>query len=131
MTHNGITYIKNGKKWKYKLTKAYRVGLPNRLHGINIRHEYVRIIGGTMVAKTGYAWDGATCWPDFDSIMRGSLVHDIFYQLIREGLMARYYRKDADKLLRQMCLEDGMMPFHAWLVYTGVRLFARAKKGKK
>ena len=131
MTHNGIIYIKNGKKWKYRLTKPHGISLPDAFDNLIINCPFLIVVSGRLFIQKGYAWDGATCWPDFDSIMRGSLVHDALYQLIRLGYIDPIRRKDADKLLRQMCLEDGMMPFHAWLVYTGVRLFARAKKGKK
>lgn len=64
--------------------------------------------------------------PTFDTLtfMRGSLVHDALYQLMREGGLDRQmYREAADITLRQICLEDGMNPIRAWWVYQGVRLF--------
>jgi hypothetical protein len=53
--------------------------------------------------------------------MRGSLVHDALYQLIRERRMKERYREHADLILRKICLEDGMNKFRAWYVYLGVR----------
>jgi hypothetical protein len=57
--------------------------------------------------------------------MRGSLVHDALYQLMRLGhLDPAVDRVAADKTLRVLCLEDGMWSVWAWLVYYGVRWFA-------
>ncbi len=56
--------------------------------------------------------------------MRGSLVHDGLYQLMRDGLLDHEkYRKDDDDLLRVVCKEDGMSSFRAWYVYRSVRIF--------
>ena len=72
----------------------------------------------------GYAWDGPS-GPTIDTknFMRGSLVHDGLYQLMREGLLAHEeYRKSADDLLRDICVEDGMSKFRAWYVHRAVRI---------
>jgi hypothetical protein len=55
--------------------------------------------------------------------MRGSLVHDVLYQLIREKHLPLSYRDKADRLLQQMCKEDGMWAIRAWYVYQGVSTF--------
>ena len=55
--------------------------------------------------------------------MRGSLVHDALYQLMRlEHLDKDLHREPSDRLLQQMCREDGMSALRAWWVYQGVRL---------
>ncbi len=55
--------------------------------------------------------------------MRGSLVHDALYQLMREGeLDYETYREPADRLLQSMCKEDGMSSIRAWWVYKGLRI---------
>ena len=81
---------------------------------------------GELLILEGYAWDGAS-GPAMDtkSIMRGALVHDGLYQLMREGGLPLSYRKTADKLLRKMCREDGMMRIRAWWVYLAVRIFGK------
>ena len=57
--------------------------------------------------------------------MRGSLVHDALYQLMRlSALDYKVYRKRADEILKEICLEDGMWSFRAWYVYQAVHLFA-------
>ena len=59
---------------------------------------------------------------DSPSFMRGSLVHDALYQLMRaEKLDGEIYRKPADRLLQQMCIHDGMSSFRAWIVYRALR----------
>ena len=88
---------------------------------------------GILWVDTHYAWDGPS-GPTIDTktFMRGSLFHDVLYQMIREGVLDRKYRLEADKLLRRICLEDGMSKFRAWYVYTSLRLFgARAIKPVK
>ncbi len=78
---------------------------------------------GLLTVKKGYAWDGPS-GPTIDTpdFMRGSLVHDVLYQLMREKVIPQDQREYADKLLREICLEDGMSRIRAWWVYQAVRL---------
>jgi hypothetical protein len=110
-------------KWKYRTLEDYKcyVGI---MFGNNIDHPYVKISNGYMVIKEGYAWDGATWFPDIKSIMRGSLAHDALYQMMRERIIGNDKRKCADSLLRMFCYEDGMYSILCKCVYLGVRLFA-------
>ena len=73
----------------------------------------------------GYAWDGPS-GPTFDTpnFMRGSLIHDALYQLMRNGLLREDFREDADKEIKKACLEDGMTRFRAAYVYWSLRRFA-------
>ena len=54
--------------------------------------------------------------------MRGSLVHDAPYQLMREQHLGQEHREYADRLLREICVAAGMSQIRAWWVYQGVRL---------
>lgn len=78
---------------------------------------------GLLKIKKGYAWDGPS-GPTIDTpnFMRGSLVHDVLYQLMRERLLEQKDREYADQLLRTICIEAGMSRIRAWWVYQGVRL---------
>jgi hypothetical protein len=111
--------------YKYQLKRTYTVGIPV-IPPAAIHTEYISLaINGELTLKEGYAWDGPS-GPTIDtrSFMRGSLVHDALYQLMREGrLPNEEYREAADKALQMICKEDGMWSVRAWWVYHGVRLF--------
>jgi hypothetical protein len=89
--------------------------------------EYICLdFNGTLSINEGYAWDGPS-GPAIDTktFMRGSLVHDALYQLMREKhLDHEKWRKTADQELARICREDGMWSVRAWWVYLGVRWFA-------
>ena len=69
---------------------------------------------------------------DTSNSKRASLVHDALYQLMREGILGRDRRKDADDLLLRICLADGMAYLRAGWIYWAVRLFgARHASGRQ
>lgn len=115
-----ITY-KSG--YKYQLKQPYSVVIPIK-PGTAIASEFISLAtDGTLSINRGYAWDGPS-GPTIDTLnfMRGSLVHDALYQLMRERhLDAATYREPADRLLQDHCKEDGMSSIRAWWVYQGVR----------
>lgn len=112
--------------YKYQIQAPYTVRIA-LLPAAPIHTTYIDLeTDGTLSLRDGYAWDGPSGptvdTPDF---MRGSLVHDALYQLMREGHLDRaLHRETADRILHALCLEDGMNPLRAWWVYQGVRLFA-------
>lgn len=79
---------------------------------------------GMLIIRKNYAWDGPS-GPTFDTdnFMRGSLIHDALYQLMREGCLPFDFRRAADDELYFACIEDGMSKLRAWWVYQGVRRF--------
>lgn len=84
----------------------------------------------TMQIKKGYCWDGPSGPTiDTDNFMRGSLFHDAWYQVMREYPFWRGYRNDADCMLMEHCLEDGMSSLRARWVYWGVKTFGRRAAG--
>jgi len=112
------------EKYKYRLTGYFAVNLPMPFDLYTVRTAYIHLSQGRLVLAEGYAWDGAS-WPAIDTrtFMRGSLIHDALYQLIREGELPKELRIDADKVLKRACLADGMWKFRAWYAYKSVRLF--------
>ena len=115
---------KKRRKYKYNLHSVctYHTGIK-----VEKEHKSVFIEIGTdgfLTIHKGYAWDGPS-GPTIDTkdFMRGSLVHDALYQLLREGVLDQKYRKRADEIIREICVEDGMWKPVAWLVYQGVHLF--------
>lgn len=112
--------------YKYQLVEHFE-------HDIKIKPEqdvsspsgYIELSAkGILEIKKGYAWDGPS-GPTIDTLnfMRGSLVHDALYQLMREELLnLEVFRELADRLLQTMCKEDGMSSIRAWWVYKGLRI---------
>ncbi len=115
------------KGYKYQLVEDYIIETdikPKQL----ITTEYLNLtLQGKLTIKKGYAWDGPS-GPAFDTknFMRGSLVHDALYQLMREKpLVAGKFKKPADRLLEKVCIEDGMSKIRAQWVYYGVKIGGR------
>jgi len=111
------------RPYKYQLVEDYEVSIP--IYGEAAEESFIKLSEtGTLFIKKGYAWDGPS-GPTFDTLtfMRGSLVHDALYQLIRMELLDFAYRSDADRIIRDMCLEDGMNRVRAKWVYWALRLF--------
>ncbi len=112
------------KGYKYQLSTSYTAIIDIKPKQ-SIKTEYITLTkAGKLTIKKGYAWDGPS-GPTVDTLnfMRGSLVHDALYQLMREKHLDNgTHRDDADRLLQQMCKEDGMSAARAWWVYCGVRL---------
>jgi hypothetical protein len=109
--------------FKYQLVRDYRGELALVRPAGDIVHEYIELTrDGLIYIRRGYAWDGPS-GPTIDTknFMRGSLVHDALYQLIREGMLSIDWREAADQELRLICIEDGMSVPRAWWVYAGVR----------
>jgi len=113
--------------YKFQLVDVYSI--KTSILGVAAKAEYATIhLDGTLVIHKGYAWDGAS-GPAIDTpnFIRGSLVHDVLYQMIWEGLIPIYYRKDADDVLIKICKEDGMSAPRRWWVKLAVNTFgARA-----
>lgn len=85
-------------------------------------------VDGLLTVRKAYAWDGPSGIAiDTKNFMRGSLVHDVLYQMMRlNALDYKVHRKRTDEMLREICLEDGMSSFRAWYVYRAVRWFGEA-----
>ena len=119
------------KRWKYQLVAPYSLVIG--ITGYDRDADYLKLAAdGELVVKKSYAWDGPS-GPTIDTpdFMRGALVHDALYQLIRMEVLPPRYRAYADLLLKKICLEDGMSSFRAGYVYLAVRIFgaSAAKPG--
>ncbi len=117
------------KKYKYQLMEDYTIQIDMKPVK-SIRRKLARFLSlssdGVLSIGEFYAWDGPS-GPTIDTrdFMRGSLVHDALYQLMREGVLNyKVHRKRADEILRELCLEDGMCSVRAWYVYQALRIFA-------
>lgn len=115
--------IKYRDGYKYQLAEPYMVQTAIRPKE-HIGHDFIVLtVDGLLMVNKGYAWDGAS-GPAINTLnfRRGSLVHDCFYQLMREKLLDCGWRETADSELRRICQEDGMSWLRAWWVYKAVRM---------
>jgi hypothetical protein len=97
------------------------------IHGKEIHTDFIDLFAnGVLICRKGYAWDGASgpTW-DTPSSMRGSLIHDAGYQLMREGCLPLDYKVVFDGLFYLTLIHDGMTHIRAWLWYKGVILFGK------
>lgn len=121
-----MSFISYRKGYKYQLAEEYTTRIPIKpVHDIFSPSGYIRLTtDGMLTLAKGYAWDGPS-GPAIDTLdfMRGSLIHDALYQLMREKLLDHdRYREPADRLLQEMCIKDGMCSLRAWWVYKGLRI---------
>ena len=120
-----IEYYKGDYKYLLKSPVNYETGI--RGHNSALPFCSLNDVG-LLTIEHGYAWDGPS-GPTFDtpSFMRGSLIHDVLYQLLRMPTFEPdadehdLIRHRADLLLREICLLDGMWKWRAAWVLRGVR----------
>ena len=107
------------KGYKYLLLEDEIYQLPEEFSEQLIATPYIALSNeGLLCVKKNYMWDGPS-GPTVDtkSFMRGSLIHDALYQLIREGFLPATMRKASDKVLYDICRQDGMGWFRSQYVY--------------
>ena len=112
------------RNYKYQLKQDYTVNIGIKLDN-DINTGFIALTAdGNLTVKIYYAWDGPSgITIDTKSFMRGSLVHDALYQLMREKYLDyEKHRQFADDLLKEICIADGMSKFRAWYVHKFVRL---------
>jgi hypothetical protein len=119
---NGIEYWKiKHPKYKYMLSKDYKI--QTEIYGMNFTTKYFRLfMNGKLVIKKGYCWDGASgpTWDDSTN-MRGSLVHDVLYQMIRMHYLHKKWRSYADDIFYDLIRENGMCLVRAKYYWLAVR----------
>lgn len=113
--------------YKYRLAAPYAVETGILLAEPIASGELSMAVDGRLSIAAGYPWDGPS-FPAIDTLnfMRGSLVHDALYELMRRQLLdPKIARPMADALLVTICREDGMSAIRCGWVGWGVRTFAR------
>lgn len=116
-----ITYKRSN--YKYQLLLDHVEDTPIKGHVVDC--PFYRLDkDGKLWINLGYAWDGPS-GPTVDTkdFMRGSLIHDVFYQMMREGQIPLTCKDAVDKLLFTMCREDGMSWFRAKYVLFAVQRY--------
>lgn len=112
------------KNYKYKLMENYTLKLNINLEKDLIFNFIEFLTTGQLLIKQNYAWDGATGLPLTPTeMLRGSLVHDVLYQLMRLGALDyKIHRILADKIFKQFCIEDGTPKITTECMYRALRL---------
>lgn len=120
-------YIKYRADYKYQLANDYTIHISITPRE-NIETDFIDLdINGNLLIKRGYAWDGPS-GPvvDTEENMRASLVHDALYQLMRVRVLSAYsYRKAADKIFKEICIDDGVSHFRASAYYKALRQYGK------
>jgi hypothetical protein len=120
------------ENYKYEVAETYSIKTdlaPKQdIYEPNAEKPFIKLSrNGILTIFEGYAWDGASgVAVDTKNFLRGSLVHDAFYQLMRQGKLGLENRDYADRTLQKICKEDGMSSFRANNVYYAVKLFGES-----
>lgn len=112
--------------YKYQVSSLFHIKLT--LLGYSVRLPFIQLSAdGDLFIHPGYAWNGAS-GPTWDTLnsMRGSLVHDVLYQLIRLGYIGIEHKDYADQMLHDLCTEDGMFSWRADYWFWAVTKFGSA-----
>lgn len=117
--------------YKYELLEKLEVKVPE-LEVFTITHRFFTLLDGVLTIMSGYAWDGPS-GPTLDdrTNIQPSLVHDVLYQAIREGLLPAAMRKTTDRIFRRLCVEKGMPTWRAWYYYYALKWFGASSAKKR
>ena len=117
--------MKYRKGYKYQLAVDEKLKTRIRLTQA-IDTQFIKLdVAGELTILSGYSWDGPS-GPTVDrkTNMRGSLIHDALYQLIRQGFLPKSMRAEADQIIYECLINDGMWKFWAKLWRRELRKFA-------
>lgn len=114
-----LMYYTSG--YKYQLRTDCRFRLPPEFAPYSAELPLLRLVDCILTCKAGYATDGPSGWTvDTKNSMRGALMHDAGYQLIREGVLPREFKQLLDDLFRELLQHDGMSAPRSFVWHRGV-----------
>lgn len=117
-------FTRNGPEKKYHLDEDYQVKIgvqpDSDIHTSLISLDK----DGNLNLRRGFSWNGANATIDTKTILRGSMVHDALYDLMRNDLLdSSQWRETADVELARICREDGMRESRIVILNFLVRIF--------
>lgn len=119
---NPISYTKH-PKYDYVLTHDLRVRVDKYLGSHDFQDEFgrvwVEVRGYTITIKAGYAWDGASMAPDFESVIAASCVHDAGCQFLKVTCFP-LSKGEVDGIFLQMMPRKFRL---RWIYWGAVRVF--------
>lgn len=108
--------------YKYQLAETFRIRTPIR-PAAAIKHDYFSLgRSGLLTIRRGYAWDGMTD-PGIDTreTMAPSLVHDVFCQAMRAGLLDfGRWQDEVNLFFRDHLKACGVTALRAWWCWRAV-----------
>jgi len=121
-----MDYIEYRRGYKYQLHTDYLTCLSFGPRDDIKTHWITFLSDRTFSIKKGYAWDGMSGgMVDTESSMRGSLIHDALYGLLRQNFLPMTMRSEVDDELKRICGVDGMWRWryklHRWGLGFGGR----------
>ena len=118
--------------YKHQLTEDYVITIPIKPKNLIITPFIVLAVNGTLRVRAGYSWDGCSGIIDTHCNLRASLVHDALYQLMRQKyLISRTHRKAADRIFKEICVEDGVSGIRSTIYYKVLRRLGGAAANPK
>lgn len=119
--------LKFKRGMKYQVEEDYLI--QTRIVGFTVKAKFYELSpDGMLLIRDGYAWDGASGTTiDTMSSIIGSLVHDVFYQMMREGELPHDpCFTEANLELERLCVNDGMWAWRAGVWFRFVEGFGNA-----
>jgi hypothetical protein len=110
--------------YKYQLVEDYKIQTSIRIKN-DVAKDFISLKkNGMLTILKGFSWDGCS-GPTIDtrSTMRGGLIHDALYKLIRWDLLSQSRRKEVDQEFHKIIRADGVFRLRAWYYYQAVRKF--------
>ena len=117
-----IKYKKEGKQYVLLQSCQY---INNHIPNIIVNYDKILTVNNCIKILPGFRWDGPSGFATIatENSIRGSLVHDAMYTLIKKGYYHMSFRRKADKILFEILREDGMSWLRSEAWYFAVRLF--------
>jgi len=117
--------IKYTTGYKYRNEEYYWVETPIK-DDTPIARALFGLEHGILKIHEGYAWDGPS-GPTIDTpkTIKPSMVHDCFYQMMRDDGLDTEWRDEIDMFFYQQLRENKMFYPRAKLWYWGVRVGAQ------
>jgi len=121
--------------WKYRVESsiAYKLQCAYDFTAPHDGGWFAITLDGWLLIFAGFAWDGATKFPDFDWIKTPSLIHDALHNAIALGVIPEHQNDLIDKEL-ELAINGNigkkwMLKFRGWYVRTATGT-ANEKKGQ-
>ena len=117
--------------YRWRTREDYAVLTPIRGHVVEA--AYYRLTGeGMLWIRSGYAWDGTSGGVrDTAENLGASLVHDAFYQMLREDQLPLNLRGRIDRLFGEHCRKLGTPRGRARLYVWALRVFGKRHATKE